>query len=62
MHECRDDVSRFLGVGMGVVVDSSGVAFYPRDGVADDRLKKYAVGWPLVAVDHLSSQTFAGYL
>lgn len=55
MHKRRYDVSRLLGIGMRVIVDPSGVAFYPCDGVADDRLEKDAVGRPLVAVHQLSS-------
>lgn len=58
MHKCRDDISGLLGVGMSVVVDSSSVAFYPCDRVADDGLEKNAVGRPLVAVRHLLSQGF----
>lgn len=35
---------------MGIVVDASGVALYPCDRVADDSLKKIAVGRPQLAV------------
>lgn len=53
VHECGDYISWLLGIGMGVVVDASGVALYPCNRVADDCLEKLAVVGPLFAVDHL---------
>lgn len=40
---------------MGIVVDASGVAFYPCNRVADDSLEELAVIGPLIAVGHLHS-------
>lgn len=50
MHEGGNYVARLLRVGMGVVVDTRGVALYPSDGVADDSLKELAVGRPILAI------------
>lgn len=63
VHERGNYVARLLRVGMSVVVDTRGVALYPCDGVADDRLKKLAVGRPLLAIYSLflgTSSTLTG--
>lgn len=53
IHKGRYHVPRLLRVGMRVVVDASGVALYPGNGVTDDGLEKNAVGRPLVGVRRL---------
>lgn len=50
IHEGRYHVPGLLRVGMRVVIDTTGVALYPGDGVTDDSLEERAIGRPLFAI------------
>lgn len=53
VHKRGNHVSRLLRVGMRVVIDTSGIALNPCDGVADYSLKKIAAGRPLLTINYL---------
>lgn len=62
VHKGGNHIARLLWVGMSVVVNACGVALYAGDGVADDSLKKLAVGRPLLAICILFEKEFRMYV
>lgn len=42
---------------MSVIINSGGVALYPRDRITDNRLEELAVARPLVTIGHLSRRS-----